>query len=290
MYRDDAPDEPANEIDMRFVDENGKTFFVQRGGDQFVDPSWATDVNASLANPAPDEQRVRDFVIAREAAGCSRTRRRRSSSRTLPRVGVRRAPRAVGRSGDDQEGRLDRGEPAGRRGLRHHSWGGSWWFEGDLYDKSTSCVFWYCPAKHSAVAIWAYQTSWQLAVMACNHGSCPGNGTSYECYSTSGAWRTNASISASRTAARRSAAAASRATAGTAAATTTSATTTRPTSCGRSRTAAPGNGGSLDTNGDGYNFVYNGPGTGGDGSWVNYACTCAYNNGCNNDWSRPICP
>src|SRR5689334_6709633 len=47
VYRDSAPDEPANEIDMRFVDETGKTFFVQRGGDQFVDPTWNDDINMS---------------------------------------------------------------------------------------------------------------------------------------------------------------------------------------------------------------------------------------------------
>ena len=51
-----------------------------------------------------------------------------------------------------------------------------------------------------------------------------------------------------------------------------------------------GNGNSYNTNGNGNTFMYNGPGTGGDGTSVNYACTCAYNNGCNNDWSRPICP
>jgi len=44
------------------------------------------------------------------------------------------------------------------------------------------------------------------------------------------------------------------------------------------------------TAGNYYSFVYTGAGTGGDGSWVNYACTCSNNNSCNNDWSRPLCP
>jgi hypothetical protein len=51
-----------------------------------------------------------------------------------------------------------------------------------------------------------------------------------------------------------------------------------------------GDGNQWSTNGNGYSFIYNGAGTGGDGSWVNYACQCNANNGCNNDWSRPICP
>ena len=123
----------------------------------------------------------------------------------------------------------------------NYGFGGSYWFEGDLYDKGTSCVFWYCPAKHSSVALFAYQTTWQLAVIACNHGTCAGNSKmSYDCNSNSGVWRDKRhDLGREQTARRRSAAAASRATAGTAAATTTSATTTRRTSCGRSRTVAP---------------------------------------------------
>jgi hypothetical protein len=49
-------------------------------------------------------------------------------------------------------------------------------------------------------------------------------------------------------------------------------------------------GNQRNQNGNAYSFLYNGPATGGDGSWVNYACNCGANNSCNNDWSRPICP
>ena len=291
VYRDNAPEEPANEIDMRFVDETGKTFFVQRGGDQFVDPSWATDVTTSLANPAPDAQRVRDFVMAREAAGLFAHAAPPelkpysfNASAYAERPAPSEDPEMIKKVDSIEASRPD--EAYGNYGF-----GGSWWFEGDLYSKSTSCVFWYCPAKHSGVALWAYQTTWQLAVLACNHGSCPGqNGMGYNCYSTSGVWRDNVTISAE-----------------------TNGSTSIGGGCltGYSwdsggynhlcnddsayelwqiKNGNSGNGGSYDTNGDGYSFIYNGPGTGGDGSWVNYACTCAYNNGCNNDWSRPICP
>jgi hypothetical protein len=290
-YRDEAPNEPANEIDMRFVDETGKTFFVQRGGDTFVDPTWSADINMSLKNPAPDNDRIRDFEMARQAAALfahAAPPSLQPYAFHADQYAARPAP------SDDPEmikkvDSIEASRPADSA-YGNYGFGGSWWFEGDLYSKSTSCAFWYCPAKHSGVAIWAYQTTWQLAVLACNHGSCPGQSSmSYNCYSTSGVWRSDVTLSAE-----------------------TNGSTSIGGGCLTSYSWNSGgynhlcnddsayelwqikNGGtggwSLDTNGNGYDFVYNGPGTGGDGGWVNYACTCAYNNGCNNDWSRPICP
>jgi hypothetical protein len=290
-YRDEAPNEPANEIDMRFVDETGKTFFVQRGGDTFVDPTWSADINTSLKNPAPDNDRIRDFEMARQAASLfahAAPPSLKPYAFHAEQYAARPAP------SDDPEmikkvDSIEASRPADSA-YGNYGFGGSWWFEGDLYSKDTSCAFWYCPAKHSGVAIWAYQTTWQLAVLACNHGSCPGQSSmSYNCYSTSGVWRSDVTLSAE-----------------------TNGDSSIGGGCLTSYSWNSGgynhlcnddsayelwqikNGGAggwtLDTNGNGYDFVYNGPGTGGDGGWVNYACTCAYNNGCNNDWSRPICP
>ena len=291
VYRDSAPNEPANEIDMRFVDENGETFFVQRGGDQYVDATWADDINVSLKNPAPDDQRVRDFQMAREAAslfaqGAPPTLKAYSyhAEQYAARPAPSDDPVMIKKAQD-----IEASRPT-ETGYGNVSLGGSWWLEGDLYSKSTSCVFWYCPAKHSGVAMWAYQTSWQLAILACNHGTCPGgSGMGYNCYSTSGVWRDNVTLSGE-----------------------SNSSTSIGAGCLTSYSWNSGGynhlcnddsayelwqikngnsgGWSYDTNGNGYDFVYNGPGTGGDGSWVNYACTCAYNNSCNNDWSRPICP
>ncbi len=290
-YRDEAPNEPANEIDMRFVDETGKTFFVQRGGDTFVDPTWSADINTSLKNPAPDNDRIRDFEMARQAAALfahAAPPSLKPYAFHAEQYAARPAP------SDDPEmikkvDSIEASRPADSA-YGNYGFGGSWWFEGDLYSKDTSCAFWYCPAKHSGVAIWAYQTTWQLAVLACNHGSCPGQSSmSYNCYSTSGVWRSDVTLSAE--------------TNGNSSIGGGCLTSYSWNSGGYNhlcnddsayelwqiKNGSPG-GYSLDTNGNGYDFVYNGPGTGGDGGWVNYACTCAYNNGCNNDWSRPICP
>lgn len=290
-YRDEAPTEPPNEMDLRFVDETGKTFFVQRGGDEYVDSNWAVEIKDSLAAPAPDEQRTRDFVLAREAAGLFA---KAAPPDLAPFAFHAQSYAARPAPSEDpvMQKKVDTIEQSRPQEQAYGDWagGGAWWLEGDLYDKGTSCVFWYCPARHSGVVLWAYQTTWQLAVIACNHGTCPGNGgMSYDCYSTSGVWRTNPYIT-----------------------TETNGSTSIGGGCRTSyswnsggnnhlcnddsayelwqvKNGGPG-GGSYDTNGNGYTFMYNGPGTGGDGSWVNYACTCAYNNGCDNDWSRPICP
>lgn len=290
-YRDDAPTEPANEIDMRFVDESGKTFFVQRGGDEYVDPQWNLEIKESLEHPAPDEQRVRDFVLAREAAA---TFAKADIDGIAPFAYHASAYAARPAPSEDKDmiARAERIETARlSKDSEYGDWaaGGSWWLEGDLYDKGV-CFAWICPARHSGVAIWAYQTTWQLVINACNHGGCPGSsGMGYRCYSTSGIWRTNPYITAESN---------SSSSIGAGCRTSYSwnsggydhlCNDDSAYELWQVKNGSPG-GGSRDTNGDGWNFVYNGPGTGGDGSWVNYACTCAYNNGCNNDWSRPICP
>lgn len=292
-YRDEAPEEPANEIDMRFVDENGNTFFVQRGGDGYVDPTWAQEINDSLLHPAVDAERIRDFGLAQKAAGeFAKVAVAKPDLAPFAFHAAQYAARPIPTQDPTMVAKVAKIEASRPTDTAYgnYGFGGSWWFEGDLYDKGTSCVFWYCPARHSSVALWAYQTTWQLAVIACNHGTCAGNSKmSYDCNSNSGVWRDNVTISAE-----------------------TNGSTAIGGGCLTSyswnsggynhlcnddsayelwqvKNGGPG-GGSLDTNGDGYNFVYTGPGTGGDGSWVNYACTCAYNNSCNNDWSRPICP
>lgn len=292
IYRDDAPTEPTNEIDMRFVDETGKTFWVQRGGDTFVDPTWNVDIRESVKNPAPDDQRARDFLLAKEAAAVFA----HAAPATLSPF-VFHAAQFAARPAPSEDPEMikkvdaiEASRPT-EEAYSTASYSGWWWMEGDLYSKDTGCALWVCLAKHSGVAVWAYQTSWQLAVIACNHGSCPGSSSmSYNCYSNSGVWRDSPSVSVE----------------------TSGSTGTVSGGCLTSYSWNSGGynhlcnddsayelwqikngntgGWTLDTNGNGYDFVYTGPGTGGDGSWVNYACTCAYNNSCNNDWSRPICP
>jgi hypothetical protein len=70
VYRTEKPEAPANEMDYRFVDQEGHTFYAVRGGDSFVDPTWASDIDTSRGLPASAyAQRDNDFQIAQEAAG-----------------------------------------------------------------------------------------------------------------------------------------------------------------------------------------------------------------------------
>ncbi len=68
VYRNDSPEAPANEMDIRIVDHNDYTFYAMRGGDNFADPSWAADIARSYAPTAPDTNRTLDMAIARQAA------------------------------------------------------------------------------------------------------------------------------------------------------------------------------------------------------------------------------
>src|SRR5437667_12674334 len=40
-YHVGDPSVPLHEVDVRYVDEVGNTFMMQRGGDEFIDSSWS---------------------------------------------------------------------------------------------------------------------------------------------------------------------------------------------------------------------------------------------------------
>ncbi|MGZ3455428.1 MAG: hypothetical protein ACXVEF_37835 [Polyangiales bacterium] len=69
-YRQAFPDEPANEMDMRVVDSDGRSFIIIKGGDTFVDPTWEADI---VKNRKPSKahlaHRDADFSLAEKAAG-----------------------------------------------------------------------------------------------------------------------------------------------------------------------------------------------------------------------------
>ena len=290
-YRAEAPDEPTNEMDFRFVDEMGGTFYVQRGGDEYIEPTWAAEINTSLANPRSAADRDRDFLIAREAAAAFSAVApkgfeafRFSADKFAERLPPSQDPEMIARAANIEASRPTDSEYA--------TWGagGSWWLEGDLYDKKTGCYLWTCWGRHSSVAMFAYSTSWSLVITGCNHGSCAGwSGMTYRCYSTSGRWVSNPTLSGEGN-------------------TGTSVGNGCLTpydwdsggydhlcnddSAYELWQVKNGNSGgwTYNTAGNGWTFVYTGSGTGGDGSWVHYACNCQNNSSCNNDWSRPICP
>lgn len=59
---------PVYEVDARFVADNGRTFYLRRGGDEFVDPTWAEDFARDQATPMPSISNEKLFAMAQEAA------------------------------------------------------------------------------------------------------------------------------------------------------------------------------------------------------------------------------
>jgi hypothetical protein len=70
VYQRSNPEQPANEMDLRFVDTNNHTFYAQRGGDSWIDPSWASDIKRSAdpttLQPSSDELE-QNWAVAHEA-------------------------------------------------------------------------------------------------------------------------------------------------------------------------------------------------------------------------------
>ena len=292
VYRDTAPEEPANEVDMRFVDENGVTFYVQRGGDTYVDPTWHDDINAAFSASVSPDQRIADFQLAKEAAQAISLKLpdgfaaldyhvKQFAARPVP----EEDPLLIGRV-DEIESKRPADQP-------YWDWGGGeawWWLQGDLYDK-TVCSVWVCVARHSGVAMFAYNGGWSLVVNGCNHGSCPGSSNMrYACSSNSGVWRQWVSLTGEHNGGNSVGAGCRTSYSWNSGGWDHLCNDDSAYELWQIKNGSMGDGNQWNQNGNAYSFLYNGPGTGGDGSWVNYACYCGANNGCNNDWSRPICP
>jgi hypothetical protein len=62
----DAP--TVYEVDARFVADNGRTFFLQRGGDEWVDPTWGEEFARDQATPMASISNEKLFAMAQEAS------------------------------------------------------------------------------------------------------------------------------------------------------------------------------------------------------------------------------
>ena len=65
-YQED-PQSPKFEVDARFVADNGRIFTAQRGGDGFVDPTWADDLERQGTEPFTRASNRLLFEMAAEA-------------------------------------------------------------------------------------------------------------------------------------------------------------------------------------------------------------------------------
>ncbi len=175
VYRETWPDDPPNEMDMRFLDRDGKMFYAIRGGDTFIDPSWNQDLGASLSSATPVAERSQSFRLAREAAEAFLAEAPEGTedhAHHLANFAAMTPP------SDDpemiaREQRLRTAVPTPPAAPTYADWSRGGWFllDGQLF--ADSC----CGGvgMHSAVRLWYLDSgaSWQVSIDACNHGRCP---------------------------------------------------------------------------------------------------------------------
>lgn len=292
VYRDSFPNDPPHEVDVRFVDEYGNTFRIQRGGDMYVDPSWVADMKAPkmvpLAKVSASETDTH-FKLARDAA----------TALAGAGLGADFSESIVNVTGFAHRIPSELPEMTVRARTmapvlpeKAYSTDGNWnWFDGDEYG---GCVDWFCVGHHGAVAMWnclwtgnsSSPCNWNLEVSACNHGRCPwDSGMSYNCSSGAYAWTYNAEVD------------------------TLNLQSPNQDNSGTGVNGACWSGYNWDTppghecnddsayelwqvknssastqNGDGWSFHWN------DSKGHNYECNCGQYGNCSGDWQNPACP
>ncbi len=207
IYRESDPNDTANEVDMMITDKNGIPFYVQRGGDTYVDPTWDQKVAIAKGTKATaDMDRNRDFALAQKLG----QQFSQVADKTLA-----VSTYHIAMMGQQPTPQQDPGlvaafakittTPIPTSGEQAKWSGGGWWYPlGRLYSKCLAL----CIGHHSAVSNWQQQNGtnyFQIVENYCNHGTCAG-AMGWECdhYSTwiynpwtTGEWETNTSISGS---------------------------------------------------------------------------------------------
>ena len=192
VYRESDPGEPANEVDMMIVDSRGLPFYIQRGGDAYVDPTWNEKVAIAKATPlAPDQDRNRDFALAQKLGQVFPQVADKSlavSTYHIEVMGRQATPiqdlGAIGAAEKIRNTPLPTAEQAYWTQSRE-----GWYYPlGRLYEKCVGPCF--VGAKHTAVSNWQWNGSaWQTVENYCNHGTCAGS-MSWSCDKYSD-WRLN---------------------------------------------------------------------------------------------------
>jgi len=295
IYQQTWPGDPPNEMDVRFVDQDGIMFYAVRGGDEYIDQSWAADLDRAMRTHADHEARELDFRLAKAGADefvATAGPELADHSFHLAQFATADAP-ADDLAMQQKMERIQSSPLPADVAYGNFTYGGYSWYETDLYSGDTGCLCFggCCLAKHSATLMWdaEWNTStnsytWVLAQNACNHGRCyNGSGMGYNCYSNGGwfYWTTiNGETNSNNT-----------------------------SISGGCRTPYDWDSGGYDhlcnddaayelwqaksgslstAYGDGYSFKwFNGSSSKGNSY---FACNCSSFNGCDNDWGRPSCP
>lgn len=183
------PNQPKFEVDARFVADNGRVFYTQMGGDGWVDPSWADDLERQNDLPPTAVSNELLFDMAAEAAEMLDVEvevQAGDSARSLvPELNAlstfgRMAPAVFA----EQKVHLDDYRvrnsiepleiPYGTNGPEDadKSLGANYYYIA-LHDASITLTL--GAGRHSATRLYAWSGSWVHVHSFCNHGSCAGD-------------------------------------------------------------------------------------------------------------------
>lgn len=200
VYRNDMPNEPANEMDLRAVDHNNYTFFAQRGGDNYADPTWAADLARSWAPVATANDRELDWATAQEGAAALAAALPAAFADHVFHLTAFATQKNPTTDADmlTKLASFEKSSPAPATTATatpyfsntNGTFSNSAWTQvyAEKASKGTVCVFGICAASHSGTSMYANfgaGLGWQLQISACNHGTCPSSMSS-DCYSWNG--------------------------------------------------------------------------------------------------------
>jgi hypothetical protein len=171
VYRNDEPSAPPNEMDLRFVDQDGHTFWVQRGGDAFADSTWNAEIAASRhLSPSAYAHRTADFQLATEAAAAVASalptgfeshayHLTRFASTPLPTQDSNLKLRAEHLAANPPGAADLARNQAALDATPYSSFSYAQWsvFATDKYSMGLVCVLGVCAASHSSTSMWDYE-------------------------------------------------------------------------------------------------------------------------------------
>ncbi|MEO7095047.1 MAG: hypothetical protein ABI175_17440 [Polyangiales bacterium] len=171
------PKSPQFEIDARLVADNGRIFYIRRGGDSFIDPTWTADLDAQSALPPSRESNRVLFDMADEA-GAALSDLSITEARTQIDTLIATARLAPGTF----EMMVEQRAAAGLPEMKEIAYGSSNGPEAS--DVQLGANYYYMALHaadldnspwgyHSATRLYRWDGYWAGAVDFCNHGRCP---------------------------------------------------------------------------------------------------------------------
>jgi hypothetical protein len=176
--RDLDPTTPLHEVDVRYVDELGNSFNIQRGGDSFIDPSWNAEIGQQV--PVSSAHRDESFLLAREAGQAALQLVSPDMSEHLE-AAVR-----IGNHVPAEDPDLIAAAAELPHVEANEAGYDSYTHQARVYSKCLAT----CLVNHSSVYAVEHDDTtnkWGWAMATCNHGTCAGaSGVSLECTTSKG--------------------------------------------------------------------------------------------------------